>query len=222
VRTAGVRRRTRICGSLAALSLLTGCTVVSLEEDRAARERRGGAFDASRYVESRWERQILPQLATMAVPFAALEPAMAADLDAAGARFGRRAAEGSPWTFVTSGQGTVRAIDRASAEGSVELSVATPAGTRRVIVQTGPVVVDTSIRDALPFLSFNDFADQLAFAEVGRSLTEEALAGSGAAARSLEVGDRVAFLGAFNRADAGEPVRLTAVRLAPPGQGADL
>jgi predicted lipoprotein len=202
-----------------ALLALSGCKIMPIEEDRALRERRSDNFDAERFVSSQWEVAILPELEQRAIPFSQLNEAAAANLETAGRKFGRQAGDGSPWAFVTTGSGTVTAINQESIEGTIEILVPTGAGAIKVLVQTGPVIVDNSIRDALPFLTFNDFSGQIAFAEVGRALTSRALAETGAVLRELEVGDRVGFLGTFSLADGADQPRLTAVRLSMAGQG---
>lgn len=217
-----IRSRRRACTLSAALTLfaLSACKVMSIEEDRALRQLRSENFDAARYVNGQWDTAVVPELEKRAIEFARLHESTAKDIEVAGRRFGRQAGDGSPWTFVTEGRGTVTAINRKSLEGTVEIRVPTRGGAAEVLLQTGPVIVDNSIRDALPFLAFNDFSGQIAFAEVGRALTLRALAETQDTLGGLEVGDRVEFLGTFNLIDGAERYRLTAVRLSRPGQGA--
>lgn len=198
---------------LAAPLLLGGCKIVSIEADRAARESRSTAFDARTYVDREWRTRVMPRIEAAAIPLDDLDRALAGGIDKAGSTHGRRAAEGSPWTFVVRGEGVVTAIDARSRSGSVDIAVAVAGGTRTVTLQTGPVIVDTSVRDSLPFVTFNDFADQIAFANVGRALTDRALAETRAARAGLAVGDRLRFLGPLNLAAADAPLRVTAVRL---------
>lgn len=209
----------RACAFSAALTLfaLSACKVMSIEEDRALRERRSENFDAAGYVSSHWDTAVLPELEKRAVEFSQLHESK--DIEEAGRRFGRQAGDGSPWTVVTGGRGTVTAIDRESLEGTIELIVPTRGGPTEVLLQTGPVIVDNSIRDALPFLTFNDFSGQVAFAEVGRALTLHALAETQDTLGDLKLGDRVEFLGTFNLTGGVETSRLTVVRLSRPGQG---
>lgn len=198
---------------VAAPLLLGGCKIVSIEADRAARESRSAAFDATAYVDRSWRTRVLPQVEKSAISIGDLNRELAGGIDEAGAAHGRRAAEGSPWTFVVRGEGVVTAIDDKSRSGSIELAVPVAGGTRVVTLQTGPVIVDTAVRDSLPFVTFNDFADQIAFANAGRALTDRALTETRAARSGLVMGDRLRFLGPFNLAAADAPIRITAVRL---------
>jgi predicted lipoprotein len=184
------------------------------------RERRSESFDADRFVNREWSTRVMPQLEASAVPVSRLLPAAASDLDAAGEKFGRKVGEGSPWTFVVRGEGAVRAIDNQSREGTIDLLVPLGTGSATIAIQTGPVIIDNSLRDALPFVSFNDFSGQIAFAEVGRSLTQLALAETGDILRTFQVGDEVSFLGTLNLSEDRQIARLIPVRVTKIG-GAD-
>ncbi|MET0178851.1 MAG: DUF2291 domain-containing protein [Novosphingobium sp.] len=194
-------------------TLLAGCKVLTLEQDRALREGRSSSFDADKFVAGSWTTRIRPAIEAKAVEFAALDQALAGGLPRAGATLGRQAGEGSPWTFVVRGEGLVSAIDDKSRAGSIELQVATGSGSRTVQVQMGPVIIDTGVRDSVPFLSFDDFADQIAYANVGSALTRQALAGAKPALAGLKPGDRVRFLGAFSLAATDQPIRIVPIEL---------
>jgi predicted lipoprotein len=212
-------RRFLFCLSAAgaAVLALSACKVVSIEEDRAIRERGSGSFDADHYVSQAWSVRVLPQLEASAVPISRILTTAARNLDAAGSEFGRKVGEGSPWTFVAEGEGVVRTINDESREGTIELAVPNGAAHAMILVQTGPVIVDNSLRDSLPFVSFNDFSGQLAFADVGRSLNQRALTGTRESIEALEVGDRVAFLGTLNLSGDEALPRLLPVRIAETG-----
>ena len=196
---------------LAAMSLLAACRVVTVEEDREIRARNGGDFDAARYVATIWQARAMPTIDREAVPAQTLLPALATNLDAAGAEHGRRVGEGSAWTFVLRGEGRVSAVDTTARRGTATVTLA---DGRTLSLQVGPVVTGTAIRDALPFVAFNDFADQLAFADVGRALTARALAGVRPVVASLRPGQQVRFVGVANVRDASEPLVVTPIALA--------
>lgn len=203
-----------ILALVAALPALSACKVVPIAADRAARERLAGAFDAGRYVDTVWEAQAGPHWAQSAVPFSELAAATDRDLDAAGANDGRRAGDGSPWTFVAKGEGVVTGIDTAARAGRVTVASPVVGGSpREVQIQVGPVVSGSTLRDSLPFVTFNDFANQIAYAEVGGAMSRRAVAQARPVADQLKVGDRVDFVGAFALSKAGDPILLTPVRL---------
>ncbi|RRN63898.1 DUF2291 family protein [Caulobacter sp. 602-1] len=192
---------------LASAVTLSGCKVVTIAQDQAIRAKRSLNFNADAYVAKIWDAQALPELQHRATPAKDLFVAIDANADEAGARLGRRASEGGAWTFVVSGEGVVDAVDDSSRRRTVVVSV----GSQVVRLETGPVVVGTALRDALPFIAFDDFSDQLAYADVGRALTTTALSRTKPALDGLRPGDRVQFVGAFNLPAAGQPVFVTPI-----------
>lgn len=209
----GERRDMVAAVLLAGACLLGGCRVLTIDEDRAIRSRRGDALDATAYVAGLWQERALPAITKAAVPLDVLAPAIAADLDRAGGTYGRRAGEGSAWTFVVRGTGQVVSVDSGSRRGQAIVAVPGLAGGQPARVQIGPVVEGSAVRDALPFVTFDDFADQLAFADVGRALTTRALAGVRPAVAELRPGRTVRFVAVANVRDASAPLVLTPVAI---------
>lgn len=193
----------------ALLPAVSACKVVPIAADRAARERQAGSFDAERYVEAIWGAQAAPYWIKQAKPLGQLSAQIDQNLDAAGEIDGRKAGDGSPWTFVTQGEGRVVDVKTQARAGAVTIDV----GGKPVEVLIGPVVSGSALRDSLPFVTFNDFSNQIAFAEVGRALTKRALRQARPVAERLKPGDRVRFQGVFQLGKAGDPVVVTPVRL---------
>lgn len=188
------------------LPTLSACKVVPIAADRAARERQAGGFDATRYVDAIWDVQAALYWNKQAKPLDQLAADIGRDLDTAG---GRKAGDGSPWTFVTQGEGQVVDVKTQVRAGIVTVAV----GDKQVDLLVGPVVSGSALRDSLPFVTFNDFANQIAYAEVGGALTKRALRQARPVAEGLKPGDRVRFQGVFQVARSGDPVVLTPVRL---------
>lgn len=207
-----VRRRALFAILLSCAAVLAGCKVMTVEQDQAIRAKRSLDFDADTYVSRIWTTQALPELQHRAAPARELFAAIAADPEGAGARLGRRASEGGAWTFVVRGEGVVTAIDDSSRRRTVEVALGDGV-SRAVKLETGPVVVGTTVRDALPFIAFDDFSDQLVYADVGRALTTTALARLKPALDGVRPGDRVRFLGALHLPAAGQPVFVTPVSI---------
>ena len=209
-----IRRLTHFA-ALAAVTVgscaLGGCKVLTIDEDRAMRARRNGDFNPQSYVDAIWKAKAVPTIDAEAVPAPDLMAAIDKGLDKAGKTKGRRVGEGSAWTFVLRGDGTVAKIDTASPSGSIDVLLS---NGRTVRLQTGPVVAETAIRDALPFVAFNDFSDQLSFADVGRALTAKALNGVKPVFAALRPGSRIRFLGVANVRDAADPLVVTPVSAA--------
>jgi len=209
-----IRRLTHFAALAAAMAgacALGGCKVLTLDEDRAMRARRDGNFDAQTYVDAIWKAKVVPTIDAEAIPAPDLIAAIDHGLDEAGKTKGRRVGEGSAWTFVLRGDGTVAKVDNASPRGGIDLLLA---NGRTIRLQTGPVVAETAIRDALPFVAFNDFSDQLSFADVGRALTARALGGVKPVFAHLHPGSRIHFVGVANVRDAADPLVVTPVSAA--------
>jgi predicted lipoprotein len=151
-------------------------------------------------------------MAEAAVDFATLRPAIAAGLDAAGAAHGHRSqAEGAPWNFPVRVAGTVTEAktDTRAATAGVDTD---GDGKPDATVQLGPVIRGTSLRDVLPFVDFTAFRDQIAYAELGRALNDQAYANAlEALPRDALVGKPVTVVGAFTLKAPGDPIVITPV-----------
>lgn len=128
-----------------------------------------------------------------AQPLSELVPAMRKDLEAAGKQFGHR--EGSsPYSFATNGE----AIAGETRSGLMRVRVpGVPKGTT-VSLQVGPAINGTAIRDAVGFISFNQFVNQVDYADAATALNNQVKAKvlKGVDPKSLK-GKKVAFTGAF-------------------------
>ncbi len=199
--------------ALAGSALLAGCKVMTVAQDRALRERRSSDFDANRYVAGIWAGRALEALHAEAVSLPALLAQAQTDLSGAGKAHGRIAGEGAPWTFVVHGEGVIASIDRESRRGQLIVSLDGSNMDGRVVVQIGPFVQGATIRDALPFIQFNDFSDQLVFADIGKALTARALQDVMPSLDLLRPGSRIAFDGAMNLRAATDPIVVTPFHL---------
>jgi len=178
------------------LAALRPWTVVPLDAPRPR------VFDAQSYVGSLWPARVIDEAMKTAVPLTAL----AAHGAAGTAATPRRS------VFVT-GTARVTKVDLTSRVGLADLAVA-GAGEPRISVQVGPVIRGTALRDALAFIHFSDFENQLQFADVSNALNDRVLATvvAGVDASTLE-GRTVTILGAVTLGNDNEPREITPVRL---------
>lgn len=212
----GTDRKARFAMAATLLALTGACKIVSIEDDRAMRDRRSGKVDADAIVTRDWQGRLLPDLTKNAVNLAEIWPAIARDPALAGAEHGRQASEGADWTFVVKGQGRVVSVDDTSRSGTVKVAVP---GVGDVAIQAGPVLVSTALRDAIPSLRFDDFPDQMAFAAVNKALNAKALEAVASNRAMLRPGAEVSFVGALQMGEPGQaavvvPVTLAAARAA--------
>jgi predicted lipoprotein len=127
----------------------------------------GASFDPQAYVAHIWTPQIVPA-AQHGVALATLLPALARDPAAATAQYGNSAAGTS--NFMVTLTGTVTKVDTSSPLGVVTVSVPTGATTVLVQVDVGPVILGTALRDALKFITFGEFLNQIQYGGVADAL----------------------------------------------------
>lgn len=168
-------RRTTLVFMIAAA--LGGCKVVANADLKAAKAKSADEFDANGYVDKIWASKVLPDFRGRAIELGALLADVAKDPDKAGEAHGHRESDGNPWTYEVRGEGKVVAVDAASRHAIVSVELQTAAGPRKVDLQVGPVVFGTMLRDALPFIKFGDFVNQIQYAQVSRALNDRASKG---------------------------------------------
>lgn len=170
-----------------------------------------GGFDAVEYAEERYVSEVVPAIVDGAVPLGDLLPQIVADPDAAGEQFGHRAGSTSPWSYATTVTGVAGPVDGTYLPLEVE---GLPEGVR-VMVQIGPAINGTALRDATGLIDFNDFLNQIEYAnaatELNNKVKETVLADFDPAAAE---GREVQVTGAFAYGPNPEVIIITPVELA--------
>jgi len=209
-----MRWRTIAAAALAVTTLsASGCKLV-WDADQATAASPAGAFDAKAYVSGIWDAKVLPLLANAPDANTVLD-AIAKDPESAGKQFGHRAGDGQPWTYLIQGSGKVLSVDTASRHGLMTVDIGPPASPRQLVLQIGPVVFGTALRDALPVISFGDFVNQIEYAEVSRALNDRAVAMARAGADPASLaGKMILFAGAATQPAGNSPVQVTPVSIA--------
>ena len=154
-------------GAIVALALVAaeGCriaTVRPLDEKGApavGAGPAGGPFDAAAFVDSIWQSEVLR----------ALDEAADVETIAGGAASLAGDSAGMPRSRVVRGQGRVVDVDTRSRSGTATVALDGEARAT-VMIQVGPVITGTAIRDALPLLGFDRFVNQIQHADVGNEL----------------------------------------------------
>jgi predicted lipoprotein len=139
-------------------------------------------------------------------------PEIRADPDAAGEKYGRREAT-NPYNYMVKGTGKVTEINTESAAGTAVVEI--PGLSEKVELQIGPVIRGTALRDATGLVSFNQFTNQIDYADVSMEMNKRALktAFSAAPAASL-AGKTITFYGAFTfDPHSKSPVLITPVKI---------
>lgn len=159
-----------------ALALLPGCKIVPNPDPTTAEA--DAPMDDDQRMAARatqiFDEELPPYVQDRTVGASDLRAILAQGLDAAGEAHGiRPASEGSPWNFIVQADGVVVAADRESRAATLTLDTDAD-GQGDLTVQLGPVIRGTALRDALDFLMFTDFRDQIEFAKLARALNDQA------------------------------------------------
>ncbi|SHM57239.1 DUF2291 family protein [Cryptosporangium aurantiacum] len=174
---------------LAAMGLSTEWRSADAPATRAEAEQ---TFDPAAYGKETFPK-VAPLIEQNAVPLTELVPALVADADAAGEKYGKR--EGtSPYSFPASAEGTGGELNGSMLSLTVE---GLPANTQ-VWVQVGPAITGTSLRDATGTIKFGDFLNQVQYADAGTALNNEVRTTvlAGVQPATLK-GKKIAVTGAF-------------------------
>jgi len=159
------------------------------------------AFDAAAYVDSIWNARALPTVAAQSVDFAQWLKSPHSDT--------------APAAVLVKGEGKVLRVDTASRNGLLLLDLAPYDSRPDAAIQIGPVIRGTVLRDALPFIQFSQFVNQLEFARVGNALNDRVLkAVLSPFSLAGIAGAVVTFSGASSRPSAGELPEIVPVTLA--------
>ena len=202
--------RAAVAIPLAFLLALSGCKIIKTPTAEEAAEAASGGFNPARQVAEIWDSKVTPFLEKRAGSFQEVNALTKSDLDAVAAKYGHKEKEGSaPWTFAAKVSGTIIKAETASRAAYLDTDVDGD-GKADVRIQIGPVIKGTAIRDSLDFVNFNDFKNQIQWAEFGKAfnlhingLTLEKLSRDG-----LE-GKKVEALGAFPLPSAGQLALFT-------------
>ncbi|GGG71870.1 hypothetical protein GCM10011415_19780 [Salipiger pallidus] len=147
------------------------------------------------WVDENWDARVLPAAEDNRTTWPAFSAALEEGLQPAGEAEGLRPSDNGPWFFFMQGEGQVVEANLDSRARRMELDMDGD-GSADIALQLGPVVRGTALRDALPFVSFTDFRDQIEFAKLGRALNDRATANLPELSGDL-TGSTVAFTGVF-------------------------
>ncbi len=128
----------------------------------------GHAFDKVKYVDSIWTSRVLPTVEEHSIGLDALVSALEKNPAEACKEYGHSV--GGTYSFLVSFAGSVTKVDTSTPLGSLLVDVPLSGAMLPVRVQIGPVILGTSIRDALKFISFEQFLNQMQYGSVADEL----------------------------------------------------
>lgn len=208
-----IHRRSAVCAALLVLlpAAGAGCArvpgvYVYESTESAGSGKAGGPADAKTYVDESWQAKIVPTVHDKAADITTVAAALAKDPAAAGKQYGHQAGTGSPYAFMVKGSGTVTKVDTEAPTGPMTVEVPQAGGKPLTItIATGPVIAGTAIRDAVGFISFGDFTNQIQYADVANQINNRVKTDviAKAAPTSLD-GKKITFYGAFSALAPGQ------------------
>ena len=180
------------------LACLAGCKILPTPTEESKAEAAAQAFNPDKMVTDIWAPKVLPYLKAKAGPFQDVNALAKSDPKAAGEKYGNpRKQANSPWTHVATVDGKIVASNTQSRAATIDVDVDGD-GKADVRAQIGPAIRGTALRDALDFVDFNTFTNQIAFAQFGKSFNTYANANALAKLpREGLDGKQVKLLGAY-------------------------
>jgi predicted lipoprotein len=171
-----------------------------------------GQGAAAGFVDPIWTTKVLPTIQEKAQDIARILPEIRANPDVAGQKYGRREAT-NPYNYMIKGTGKVTEIHRESQAGTAVVEV--PGLNEKIALQIGPVVRGTALRDATGIVSFNQFSNQLDYADVSKEMNTRALKSAFANLDPASLaGKTVTFFGAFTfDFHSKSPILITPVKI---------
>ncbi|WP_100443979.1 DUF2291 family protein [Glycomyces xiaoerkulensis] len=180
------------------LGMAMDITVLTTDEAADAGE---PDFDAEEYADEHFDA-IVEQIIERAVPAEELAAAVAADVDAAGEEYGARADDTAAWTFPVAFEGTVGEADAVNGTAPVEVE-GIPDG-QEVIVQFGPIINGSALRDVTGEVHLGSFRNQMEYQSVATELNTHVRENVVADLDAAEIeAATVTVVGAFSRAPGG-------------------
>jgi len=183
-----------------------GFTVVSIED--AAKAVQSETFDPVIYVDGIWESELLPTFNEKAVEFPLILSAMrpAADgtapkdeLIAIAKDYGSITV-GEAHVYMVKGSGKIVSVNTETSLGTVEVALDGYDGPIKTLIYVGTRIPsdETSVRDAVGFITFGDFKEQTEYGKAASEINKRILATVlGGIDRDNLVGKTISFKGAF-------------------------
>jgi predicted lipoprotein len=210
----------RVAGAMTVFTIglaLGACKIVATPKKMigAPDDDNGGGFDPDAMVNAIWDAKVLPYLAARAGALPDVVALARSNPDLAGAKFGYRVKEGNePWTFAVRIVGRIVAAETASRAATVSVDT-NGDGKVAAMIQIGPAMRGTALRDALDFVSFNSFKNQIDYAQFGKAFNQRVVRTILAQLpRDTLVGRNIEVLGAFTLQAGDQPPLVTPALLA--------
>lgn len=175
-------------------------------------------FDPTSYANSNWSSKIVPTIMKKAVDINTVLTALQKNSDAAQKQYATQSSDGF-YNFMVKGAAKVIAVNTTSRNGTLSLQLPTYKGQSTILLQIGPVMLGTALRDCVGFINYNQFTNQVQYAQVADALNAHAVQDlKGINFASLK-GKVITFYGAFTYLTL-QQITIAPVKITPEGAGA--
>lgn len=156
------------------LLIFFGCKIVYHGEKKKETVKEGKVYfdaDLKNYVEMHWDEKIYPFIINNSIDIHTVLNDVNENTDEAVKKYGHREeTEGNPWNFIVKGKGKILNIDASSANGKITIDLSPFDNKEDLIIQIGPMVKGDSLRNAIDFITFDQFKNQLEFGDLSNEL----------------------------------------------------
>lgn len=196
-----VPRRWFVAGFIAVVAIFLAVdpqwTTQSIHPAAQSISTKSGNFDPKDYVDKHWSTEIFPTVLHKAIDM----PTLLSDLKSNQSRttklYGHVAELGGQPTFLVKGTAHVVSVDTSNIPAEAVAKVGDSAKPN-VDIQLGPILTGTDVRDAMRFISFNQFQDQVTYSELATAINSKIEQTELSAIDNKKlVGKTVTFYGAF-------------------------
>lgn len=207
------------------LIIFTSCTVKKISEMEDGKDdgeystwtKSGSEFEPVSYVEGIWDSRLVPAFKDECVDIEIVLNALETDREKADTDYGLTKTQGAAsYSFKVKGEAVVLEYDDSSRNGLLILDLPPADGVRDTVLQVGPVIKRTAIRDSVDFIKFSEVGNQLQFASLADELNNKM---KKVVVEPLDLeniaGKTISFYAAFKleKTEGVEQVVLTAVLL---------
>jgi predicted lipoprotein len=190
--------------------LFTSCTIVPIDPD--AGERRDvisageRAVDMDEYMATYLDSVIIPEIEERRVSFSQLLDAAQNSWNDAGELFGeKKGTIGAIYNFIVHDTGVVKEVNTESRNGFIIIELENYQTNYEIRISIGPVLRGTAIRDSIKFVDFNQFVNQMDFAELANTFNR---LGNENVLENVNIenllGQTIEFTGSFGEPDDNE------------------
>jgi len=141
----------------------------TIEEDELIKK----GFDPKLYVDKIWESKIIPTIKNDSEKLTLILDELFSNKEIAEEKYGHRSGTGS-YSFMVKGEAKVISLNDSSRVGTLLIKLNKQYDSE-ILLTIGPVIKKDSIRDSVKFIKFNDFVNQLDFADVSRIIKTRVL-----------------------------------------------